>query len=187
MYSLNPCDDIQSHILGVIAGLMKSYSLNPAQVQARYEYIMSLSPDDITNSYIESETTESSSDSTLSSELSDSESLNNPFENVGNGMRWGDLCYDEEPPATNQQEATLLFVTTRREFCAAMTNGTKICPRYSNCSDQHCTCFHIDPKYICPHVTRGSYCDTEGCDLIVIRPCRKGKRCNDPDCSFRHR
>lgn len=78
------------------------------------------------------------------------------------------------------------YVTTRREFCSVMSKGIKICPRYSSCDDENCKNFHIKEQYICQHVTRGSYCDRPDCDLIVIRPCRKGKRCNDPDCSFKH-
>jgi hypothetical protein len=92
--------------------------------------------------------------------------------------RWGDL--ELEPMKTP------LIVTTRREFCNAMQNGIKICPRYSTCVNPHCKSFHVPSDRICPHVTRGSYCENSQCDLIVIRACRKGKRCNDSGCSFRH-
>ncbi len=163
MYELKNIDTIQSHILGVIAGLMTSYNLNPAHVQARYEYILETPEHELNSKYespIQREIDELGLLPALPSSPSDS-SLTNEF---------------MEP----------LYVCTRREFCAALNNGVKICPRYSSCDNYECTNFHVLQQYICPHVTRGNYCDNNECELIVIRACRKGKRCNDEDCSFRH-
>lgn len=84
------------------------------------------------------------------------------------------------------EPALPMYVNSRREFCEAINRGVKICPRYSSCDNESCERFHIRSDRICPHVIKGNYCNEDGCDLIVIRPCRKGKRCNDPECSFRH-
>ena len=200
-YTFDPIDDVQSHMLGVIAGLMTSYALNPAHVQDRYEYVLSLSKSDVTDSYYEY----------TSAEVETKEPQPTPLKET---MSWADLCdedYDEKNERSFSEEETQtetcdsedlnskdevserskvgnnpIYVTTRREFCNAMSKGIKICPQYSNCAIQTCKNFHIDSKYICSHITRGSYCDDNTCDLIVIRPCRKGKRCNDSKCSFRH-
>lgn len=141
MHAVEDVDWLQVHMLGIIAGIMNSYRLNPAQVQQ----------------YFENDTQQTSS----SEESTESDS------NIS----------DCDPP---------LYVETRRGFCAALQNGKKICPSYSSCTDQCCQFFHIKSEFICPHVTRGIYCESEGCELIVIRACRKGKRCNDDRCSFRH-
>ena len=195
MYALDPIDEIQSHILGVIAGLMNSYSLNPAQVQGRYEYILSLPQNEVTNSYVEP----------LQETTPDVVKNLSP---ISVGKSWADYDDDDEDSnfpevnatpevesrlTTNQEadEAIInnfpIHVTTRKQFCSTMQKGFKICPRYSTCTDEFCKNFHVKEEYICKHVTRGSYCDAEGCELIVIRSCRKGKRCNDSECSFRHR
>ncbi len=79
-----------------------------------------------------------------------------------------------------------IYVSTRRDFRKIMNEGVKICPRYSSCVDSDCKNFHILPEHLCPHNPRGSYCDRDDCDLIVIKPCRRGRRCNDSECSFRH-
>lgn len=162
-YTVDTVDTIQFHMLHLIAGIMDGYNLNPAQVQAQYESVISLKQENVntTNKYdpeVWAQPTVEISDSTEDSHSDDSDSA------------------DERP----------MFVETRREFCLALSNGKKICPSYSSCASVKCKYFHINPEFICNHVTRGSYCDEENCELIVIRACRKGKRCNDDQCSFRH-
>ncbi len=164
MYELKNIDTIQSHILGVITGLMVSYNLNPAQVQSRYEYILTLPEEAALGKYespIQQEIDDLGMLPTLPSSPSSASSADDDFH-------------------------IPIQVRTRREFCSALNNGIKICPRYASCTDHTCNNFHVDQEYICPHVTKGSYCDVNDCELIVIRACRKGKRCNDEDCSFRH-
>ena len=204
MYTLDPVDEIQSHMLGVIAGIMTHYCLNPAQVESRYEYILSLTPNDITTTYImvDEPTVEPTAPVSEVNDLSP----------VSAGRSWADydtsdddvsdnqgcsqettsehplaICNNENPDVGDDQTSDgPEYVRNRREFCAIMHKKIRICPRYSTCIDIACGNFHVKPEHICPHVTRGIYCDTEGCDLIVIRACRKGKRCNDSECSFRH-
>lgn len=200
-------DDIQSHILGVIASLMVSYNLKPHHVQARYEYITSLNPNDVTASYEESTSPVRSQDSTEEGEV-------NNLTPISSGKSWADYDDDddsievnvspmdiddhddledgEEEHQTQEEESPItptypIYVSTRRQFCSTMQQGIKICPRYSTCKNKFCKHFHVKDEHICPHLTRGSYCDTDGCDMIVIRACRKGKKCNDSECSFRHR
>lgn len=186
IYPLDPVDDVQSHMLGVIASLMINYNINPVQVQSRYEHILSLNYNH----------------NTVEVESNDQKTVDK--NQVSRSSSWADICDSDDVAASssNNSEDTIsedtntedeqtpnkpIYVSTRREFCNAMGNGTKICPRYSSCTDNECLHFHIESKYICPHITRGSYCDDNDCDLIVIRPCRKGKKCNDSECSFRHR
>lgn len=193
MYTLDPVDDIQSHMLGVIAGLMTSYNLNPAQVQARYEYILTLSQDEISRSYDEP--------------LAVQPQVENPqvestafhkLEPINSNKTWADYSDDEDDDmySSNNEELSndeegeynaTLFVSTRKQFCDTMQKGIKICPRYSTCSNSDCKNFHVKEEHICQHVTRGSYCDDNTCELIVIRACRKGNKCKDSECSFRHR
>lgn len=188
----NAIDNVQSHILGVIAGLMVSFDLNSDQVKAQYDYVSQLDPASRLYYYKDSEYYNQSSNS-------DEESNNQERQSstfgiyTGSNESWADMCdSDVSSEHANQSEEELdsennmIFVSTRREFCNAMQNGIRICPRYSTCEDQTCTNFHIETKNICSHVTRGSYCDNDDCDLIVIRACRKGKKCTDADCSFRH-
>lgn len=182
MYDLEYIDEVQSHILGVITGLMVSYKLNPRHVEERYEYILSLPTETHYQPYeaASGEELHSSEDESSSSESSGS-SISLEIDENPTKVLWGDM---EDSDTDNVEK---INVTTRREFCDAMNKGIKICPRYSSCYNPKCKHFHISNEYICPHVTRGSYCDNNGCELIVIRPCRKGKRCNDPECSFKHK
>jgi hypothetical protein len=208
MAALNNFDEVQSHILGVIGSLMMSYDLNPAQVEERYKYVREL-PAEETGCYperiyqsqvceaapieaasLEMESSETESMTTVSSVESDEEMSSTALFTRAKtppsaSSSWADLCYESDGSA--EPVGLKLYVTTRRDFCSTMARGVKICPRYSTCGDDGCANFHIKPEYICGHVTKGSYCDTEGCDRIVIRACRRGKKCNDSECSFRHR
>ena len=194
-------DEVQSHILGVSAGLMVSYGLTPAQLEERYNYIISLSQEQITNVY-EQPNQESEDNQIVPEEEQEVKTPCKPIPPISTTTRWADYESEdecifhldmsdkskEEKDSDEEDFKTVppLYVTTRRDFCGMMQKGIKICPRYSTCANEQCKNFHIQPEYICSHVNKGSYCDAEGCDLIVIRPCRKGKKCNDPDCSFRH-
>lgn len=159
-------NEVQNHVLGIVINLMNNYHITPDHVKNGYEYLSAIYenyysqlPDDSTSS----EETETSSDERSSDDETRSDS--------------------SEPEKTNNCP---MFVSTRREFCHAMSKGIKICPKYSTCVNESCKNFHIEPQYLCPHLTRGSYCENTDCELIVIRPCRKGRRCNDRECSFRH-
>lgn len=80
----------------------------------------------------------------------------------------------------------LLYVTHRREFRDALSKGIKICANYMDCDSDECLKFHVKKENLCPHAGRDNYCDQTDCDKIVIKACRKGSRCNDSSCSFRH-
>lgn len=179
-------DSIQSHILGVIVGLMNSYGLDLQHVQARYEYVQTLNPDDVTHTYtspIEDELTEVPEMKSISKGSDWYDSDDDITDNVPDTE---DESKEDDRGSIDDDSVYPLRVSTRRQFCSMMQRGIKICPRYSTCSDPDCGNFHVDPQSICPHVTRGSYCDKDGCELIVIRACRKGRKCNDSECSFRH-
>jgi hypothetical protein len=80
----------------------------------------------------------------------------------------------------------LIYVRHRREFRDALTNGLKICSEYMNCTNGECTRFHVKKENLCPHAGRNNYCDQNDCEKIVIKACRRGIKCNDSSCSFRH-
>jgi hypothetical protein len=191
-----PFDAVQSHILGVIASMMLSYGLTPSQVEDRYHYVQSL-PVEETGCYPErcyqpDLTIYSHADTGIGEKENDSDAGSNgstastqAITPPSNSSSWADLSYEEE--CIEDAHGGKIYVTTRRDFCSTMAKGVKICPRYSTCNDIDCFNFHIRPEYVCNHVTKGAYCDTEGCDKIVIRACRRGKKCNDSECSFRHK
>lgn len=79
-----------------------------------------------------------------------------------------------------------LYVSHRREFRDALSKGIKICPNYIDCTSAECAKFHVKKEHLCPHAGRDNYCNEEDCDKIVIKACRKGARCADSACSFRH-
>ncbi len=186
-YSVDPYDEIQSHILGVIVSLMTSYNLNPAHVKERYEYILSLDHSQISHDYQSHLPEDNSGSDQISSDdyqsISSNDQEMNELESVAPDPSWEDMSNNEE----EKKEQSPIYVSTRREFCNTMQKGIKICPRYSTCNDNHCNNFHVKSEFICPHVTKGSYCHVDNCELIVIRACHKGKKCNDSECSFRHR
>lgn len=138
MYAFDPVDEIQSHMLGVIAGLMTSYSLNPAHVEARFEYIMSLAPNDVTNTYITADEPIVGPETPIL-EIKD-------LSPVFAGCSWANyntddddfICYQDSNQETtsehsldthysetsdigdNQESDGPAYVCNRREFCAIM-------------------------------------------------------------------
>lgn len=193
MSSLDNVDEVQSHILGVITSLMTSYALDPTQVSKRYDYVRALPAKEIAHlnslTYLEYKNNSDSDSSDMNIDANGNESP----DDVGGyntavsskSSSWADLCYESDQSMESNNDK--IFVSTRREFRNTMTKGIKICPKYSTCENVDCKNFHILPHHLCPHDTRGSYCENNQCDKIVIRACRKGKRCNDSNCSFRHR
>lgn len=189
MEDIGYLDEVQTHILGVVSGLMMSYGITVDQVATRYNYCRSLSKDQMTDIYerpIDSDkSSEENCETTVTVENTSS------IIQKKNKHLWSDYESEEEYVSTSNDSSSSLeepplYVKTRREFCATMQKGIKICPRYSTCEDQLCKNFHIESEYLCSHKIRGNYCDNNNCELIVIRACRKGKKCNDSECSFRH-
>lgn len=174
-------DEIQYHMLGVINMLMTTYSLSIEQIQQHIDYINSFPPNQVIhdyetflkigNNYV-IQPVPSDASSTVSSNHSCS------------------TCKSEEDDVEMSEDMLddngLIYVRSRREFCNAMAKGIKICSKYSTCQDINCKNFHIEKKYLCPHNPKSSYCDHDDCELIVIKPCRRGASCKDSQCSFRH-
>jgi len=171
-------NDIQLHMLGVIRMIMDSYNIPVESVAWYFDFIKNMNSENVFTDYNEFQEAQSKymEDKSNSGDEQVVDEQVDDKKSESNEKSESDEKLKDEP----------IYVTTRREFCSVMNKGIKICPRYSNCDDRSCKNFHIESKYICQHVTRGSYCDQSDCELIVIRPCRKGKRCNDPECSFRH-
>lgn len=96
------------------------------------------------------------------------------------------LSYTGDVGYTAHQNDKKMYVAHRRDFRDALSSGTKICSNYMDCTDDECVRFHVLSENLCPHAGRNNYCSESNCDKIVIKACRKGKRCNDSTCSFRH-
>ncbi len=171
-------DEIQYHILSVIYSLMKGYSLTLDDVARHTCYLDSFNPSDFATSYTDFVKSCQKNEESTSEYSSDSDSMKTLISSEHECLSECDSCVS----STNSP----IYVSTRREFCNILSKNIKICPRYSSCTNDDCPNFHVKPEYLCPHNPRGSYCDHEDCDLIVIKPCRRGKRCNDSECSFRH-
>lgn len=202
-------DNVQRHILDVIIGLMSSFRITPEHTRESFEYFANTYEgydayaDQAVNVPVQ-ETDKPTSDQLPKSTPSQCSPLK------VHTQSWADMCDDDndyckisenseksEPSEStdpNDSDSTdslglgmsPVYVATRGQFCTAMQNRIRICPRYSTCTDNKCNNFHIKPEYICPHVVRGSYCENKECELIVIRACRKGKKCTNSECSFRH-
>lgn len=182
-------DIVQSNILGVIANMMISYNLSPDQVNERFDYVASIAPPFQTyKEYL----------ADLDCDEEETTPLLQP-ESISASTSWADICDEDdyesfeklssdsdEPVSASSEEDESLWISTRREFTDCMRKGILICPRYSNCTSPLCKNFHMKAEYICHHETKGSYCEYNQCDLIVIRACRKGRKCNNKECSFRH-
>ncbi len=177
-------DEIKYHILGVIHSLTKSYCLTLDDIAHHMCYVESFAPEDVCHDYdkyVQSyEECDIADLSTYADASSDCAHDDSNSEYLSSNSQDGSRCSDAP------DSKTPIYVSSRREFCQVMSKGIKICPQYASCADDTCDRFHIHPEFLCPHDPKGSYCDDEDCDLIVIKPCRRGKRCNDIKCSFRH-
>ena len=187
-------DNVQRHILGVIIGLMSSFGITPEHTRVTFEYFANNEYDgDAAVMYAPVDQTSKHT----------TEKKHVPISSPS----WADMCDDDDQYCKQSEKSepnditdsndsdsivslgmgtTPVYVSTRGQFCTAMQKRIRICPRYSTCVNTECENFHIKPEHICPHVVRGSYCDNKECELIVIRPCRKGKKCTNSECSFRH-
>lgn len=188
-------NDIQSHMLNLAVSILINYNISFDHFTQRYEYMHSEHVNYIKQchqrqqEYQEQHKQEFQQDNLVEEQNQQSEAKDETLQSNTSSMSsvgsWLDIQQESENKKCQSDEGPL-YVSTRRDFCCALQNGIRICPRYSNCLNSDCKNFHIKEQFICPHVTKGSYCDVEGCNLIVIRACRKGKKCNDKNCSFRH-
>lgn len=128
-----------------------------------------------------------SSDSIVEFEASPNESspinvetVTYKFETTSNKL-WADIMDEEESLKSKK-----MYVSNRRSFRDALADGSKICPRYSDCDRDDCDRFHVRVEDLCTHAGKNNHCPVTTCDKIVIKGCRKGKHCMDDQCSFRH-
>ncbi len=163
-------DEVRFNILNVIHSLAWSYNLSIEDIIHHKQYLESLQPDAFYRSYDDYARslqarghTSAYSNESVSSE-----------------------CLYESSEFDDSDLPEKIFVSSRREFTHALNKGIKICPKYSSCTNPTCTYFHIAPEYLCPHNPKNNYCSHDGCDLIVIKPCNRGRQCSDANCSFRH-
>ncbi|KAG7394176.1 hypothetical protein PHYBOEH_005570 [Phytophthora boehmeriae] len=185
MNTIAPIDEVQNHMLGMIISIMNNYGLTPEHVVLRQNYLQSLSPEELMYSQQQSYFDyKMDSDGSVEEHVEEQVGSESPSEveavaqDYTKPKSWADIC-ESEPREK-------IFVSTRREFCDTMSKGVRICPRYATCERDGCDKFHILSQHICTHVTRGSFCEHQDCEKIVIRACRKGRKCSDLECSFRH-
>lgn len=194
--SIYQFDDVQSHMLGLIVSIMNNYSLQPTDVDTYFHGVTSYQTESIElNDECPQQVTEYQ---TISSPLKGSDSEEAPLISIKEyawatnivKRSWASESEDSESGdhvnALHPESDKKMYVAHRRAFRDAISNGIKICSHYNDCTDDHCLRFHVLRENLCPHAGRNNYCDHSSCDKIVIKACRKGRRCTDTSCSFRH-
>ena len=202
----NELDYVQIHMLGLIVNIMSNYGLTEEHITQQLKYVYdetnqysaigSDSNDDLVHSDTILDTVSVDSDTQIPIPVTPEAVKTtfgfkiNPF-----SSSWASDDEDDEikpfvPIIKNKNENKSdnkkMYVAHRRDFRDALSGGTKICANYMNCVDDECVRFHVLSENLCPHAGRNNYCSETHCDKIVIKACRKGKRCNDSTCSFRH-
>lgn len=202
----NELDYVQTHMLGLIVNIMSNYGLTEEHIAQQLKYVYddanqysaidSDSNDDLVQSDTILDTVSVDSDTQIPIPVTPEAVKTtfgfkiNPF-----SSSWASDDEDDEikpfvPIIKNKNENKSdnkkMYVAHRRDFRDALSSGTKICANYIDCTDDECIRFHVLPENLCPHAGRNNYCSETNCDKIVIKACRKGKRCNDQSCSFRH-
>ncbi len=205
----NELDVVQTHMLGLIVSIMNNYGLTEDHVaqQIKYNYeeevnryaavLSDSNEEDLELHYENSVYNESTDEDTpipltpVATEVKTTFAFKtNPFSSSWASDDEEDEC--EIKPfipiikKDNKSNTKKMYVAHRRDFRDALSSGTKICANYMDCADDECVRFHVLSENLCPHAGRNNYCSETHCDKIVIKACRKGKRCNDSTCSFRH-
>lgn len=201
-------DHVQTHMLGLIVNIMSNYGLTEEHITQQlkhvyddanqYSAIDSDSNDDLVHSDTILDTVSVNSDTQIPIPIPVTpEAVKTAFAFKINPFlsSWAsddeDDDYEIKPfvptiKNENKSDNKKMYVAHRRDFRDALSSGTKICANYIDCTDDECVRFHVLPENLCEHAGRNNYCSESNCDKIVIKACRKGKRCNDPSCSFRH-
>ncbi len=161
-------DEAQSHMLGLVVAIMQNYNLTPADVYEHFRNSM--------HHYA----TEASAVTVMPDDIDPGCACEGAPELPEQSVVAAPMV--ESPSNMTQKK----YAATRREFRDAMTDGIKICPKYHICDNRDCEGFHVLPENLCTHAGRNNHCDVASCDKIVIKACRKGRRCSDSSCSFRH-
>jgi hypothetical protein len=151
-------DLIQMHILGLIVNLISWYSLPIDSVKEYYVDHLK---------------------STESNELNESNDIE--MQDDKNSI---ELNNDES--MLDEPTISKIWIQTRRDFRDKLDDGLKICPNYYECHNDECDYFHVKKEFICNHAIDNNYCNDFSCTKIIIKKCRKGNKCKDNKCSFRH-
>ncbi len=187
-------DDVKLNMLGLISNVMVWYQLSPKHVEISYNQLIS----QMNYNQHHSDNTESGNvnvnvdNNDITVDVASNANITIDVTNVTI-----DVISSDGGPNTNvnenddididvDMESGLTWVKTRREFRNKLLDGFKICPNYSNCSDDECSKFHVKKEDICNHSISDNYCNDSICDKIIIKKCRKGNKCKDQSCSFRH-
>lgn len=202
----NELDYVQIHMLGLIVNIMSNYGLTEEHIAQQLKYVYddanqysaidSDSNDDLVQSDTILDTVSVDSDTQIPIPVTPEAVKTtfgfkiNPFSSSWTSDDEDDEIKPFVPIIKNKNENKSdnkkMYVAHRRDFRDALSSGTKICANYMNCVDDECVRFHVLSENLCPHAGRNNYCSETHCDKIVIKACRKGKRCNDSTCSFRH-
>ncbi len=167
-------DQVQFNMLNLIVSIMNNYQLYPTDVDMQFYHTMeyhSLQPSEAI--------------------------LTQPFEEPKDPLQEviGQDKYVQEatksansdtPSTPSAVEDKKMYVDNRWAFRDALSADIKICPNYNRCTKDECRYFHVRQEHLCPHAGRNNHCDALLCDKIIIKACRKGRRCHDSECSFRH-
>lgn len=201
----NELDYVQIHMLGLIVNIMSNYGLTEEHITQQLKYVYdeanqysaidSDSNDDLVHSETILDTVSVDSDTDIPIPVT-TEVVKTTFTFKTTPFLSSWASDDEEddeikpfvPTIKNENKSDnkKMYVTHRRDFRDALSGGAKICANYIDCTDDKCIRFHVLPENLCPHAGRNNYCSETHCDKIVIKACRKGKRCSDQSCSFRH-
>lgn len=162
-------DSIQLHILGLITTLVNWYGLPIDSVKQYYNDNCINHIDTNTNEAVDNNQTINPSDT-------------NEVDNVD------DVTINDFDKADELENDIIskIWIESRRDFRDKLDNGLKICPNYYECFDDECGCFHVKKEFICNHAVDNNYCNDYSCTKIIIKKCRKGNKCKDNKCSFRH-
>lgn len=204
-------DQVQTHMLGLIVSIMNNYGLTEENItqQIKYLYEESNYPTDYSNEAdnkdIEKNIIEYDLDYDSDSISSDVPVAVTPelspvaiepktkttftFKRNQFASSWASDDEGDDDSiklSKSTKDDKKIYVANRRLFRDALSSGTKICANYTDCTDDDCIRFHVKSEDLCPHAGRNNYCTESNCEKIVIKACRKGKRCSDPTCSFRH-
>lgn len=174
-------DHVQIHMLGLVVSIMANYSLSVTDI-VNYPQINEYNQEQVEltntdNNVDEPIVFDNGADYVHHSWASDDGSdVDDQIVNTELDSLYHDQITDDKKK----------YVTHRRAFRDALLEGIKICSNYTQCNNNECTRFHVHPDNLCPHAGRNNYCDQPNCDKIVIKACRKGRKCTDTSCSFRH-
>ena len=199
-------DSVKLHMLGLISNVMVWYHLLPNQVESSYNELIahmsannssfhSFNSDEVDINDVDFNKPDDNDDATETKtpeNIIDTENLENTktecvidTKNIPE-IETTETIENNKNTENNEDQLKTIWVKTRREFRDKILDGFKICPRYSTCVDSECEYFHVKKENICNHSINDNYCNDNVCDKIIVKKCRRGNKCKDSSCSFRH-